>query len=80
MAETRNEYETLARKPEGRKPFETRVVKWEDDIKMHTKIGLVSCGSGYGPVLGWCEHGNGSLTSMKDQVHDSLLRKKYDAS
>jgi hypothetical protein len=52
MAETRNEYETLARKPEGRKPFETRVVKWEDDIKMHTKIGLVSCGSGYGPVLG----------------------------
>jgi len=50
MAETRNAYETLVRKPEGRKPFEIPVVRWEDDIKMHTKIGLVSCGSGYSLV------------------------------
>jgi hypothetical protein len=52
MAETRNAYEILVRKPEERKPFETPVVKWEDDIKIHTKIGWVSCGSGYGPVFG----------------------------
>jgi len=52
MAETRNAYETLVGKPERRKPFETPVVRWEGDIKMHTKSGLVSCGSGYGPLVG----------------------------
>jgi hypothetical protein len=27
--------------------------------------GLNSCGSGYGPVVGPCEHGNESLASLK---------------
>jgi hypothetical protein len=52
MAETRNAYETLVRNPEGMIPSVTLRVSWEDDIKMHTEIGLVSCGSRYGPIVG----------------------------
>ena len=51
MAENRNAYEILVRNSEGRIPSVTLRVRWED-MKMHTKIGLVSFGSGYGPLVG----------------------------
>jgi hypothetical protein len=71
MAETRNAYEILVRKPKGRICSGTPMVRWEGDIKMLTTIGLDFAGSGYGSVVGWCGHGNGYFTSMKDLVSDS---------
>jgi hypothetical protein len=37
MAETRNVHKILGRKPEGRIPSGTPMVRWEEDIIMHAK-------------------------------------------
>jgi hypothetical protein len=47
--------------------------------------GLDSSGTGWGPVVGFCEHGNKPLASMKggeflDQLSDCWLLKKDSAS
>jgi hypothetical protein len=39
VTETRNAYENLVSKLQGRIPSGTPVVTWEDDIKVYTKIG-----------------------------------------
>jgi hypothetical protein len=72
--EMKNVYKIVG-KPEGKRPLKRPRHKWKDNIKMDLKWGLGceldSSGSGYGPVLGSCEHGNESSGSIKcGQFHD----------
>jgi hypothetical protein len=76
MEEMRNTYKVLVRKPEGKKPLGRPRGGWEN-IKMN------SCGSGYGPVAGSCEHGNESSGSIKCREflgHLGGFLKKYSAA
>jgi hypothetical protein len=38
MREMRNGYKILARKPEGKRPLERLMCRWEDDILDHREI------------------------------------------
>jgi hypothetical protein len=56
-------YNTLARKPEGKRPLGRPRGRWEDSTRRNWvgRDGLVSCGSGKGSVAGCCEHDNEPL-------------------
>jgi len=62
--EMRNAYKILVGKPERKRPRGRPRSRWEDNIKMDLKgnsvggCGLDSSGSGYGPVVGSCDHDN----------------------
>jgi hypothetical protein len=60
MAEGRNVYRVLVRKPEGRRPLGRLRCRWEDGIRMDLRkigwgCGVDSSGSGQGLVAGSCE-------------------------
>jgi hypothetical protein len=59
----RNAYKILVGKPEGKRPFGRYRRRCED--LMNTVQGIVSSGSGQGPVRGCCEHGNEPSGSIK---------------
>jgi hypothetical protein len=54
IGETRNAYNILGGKPEGKRPF-----------RRHTNR-MNSSGTGLGPVAGSCDHRNEPSGSMKD--------------
>jgi hypothetical protein len=61
MGEVSNAYRTLLGKPEGKRPLGRPRRRWEDNIKVdfsEVSCGVVSYGSGRGPVAGSCEIGN----------------------
>jgi hypothetical protein len=61
----------LVGKSEGKRPLGRPRLKWEDKIRMDLKrnrvgwCGVDPYGSGYGPVVGSCEHGNEPLGPIK---------------
>jgi hypothetical protein len=62
----RNMYKIVVGKSEGR-PFGRPKRRWEENIKMNLREAgceLDSSGSGQGPVVGCCEHGNEHSGSM----------------
>jgi hypothetical protein len=70
MGKTRNAYNILFGKPEGKRLLVRPVRRWEDNIKTELreigrKVGLDFLGSGYGSVASSCDHGNEPLGSMK---------------
>jgi hypothetical protein len=71
MGEMRNTYEMLVEKLVGKTPLRIIRRRWKEDIKMDLKTkrvgmyGLDSLGSGYGPAVGFCEHGTEHSGSMK---------------
>jgi hypothetical protein len=64
MGEERKVYKVLVGKPEGKRPLGRQRLRWEDGIRMDLGetglggCGLVSTGSGQGPVAGCCECGH----------------------
>jgi hypothetical protein len=60
-------YKILVRIPEGKRPCGRPRHRWEDYIKRDLRgkrlesFGLDSCGSGLGPLAGYCEYGNETL-------------------
>jgi hypothetical protein len=58
MGEIRNAYKILVEKSEDKRPLGIRRRRREDDIRIDKETGLDSCGSGWDPVAGCCEHGN----------------------
>jgi hypothetical protein len=73
MGDTRNAYNILFAKPEGKRPLGRPRHRWEDNIGMdlmeivggRRRCGLDASGSGLGAVVGSCEHGNESSGSIK---------------
>jgi hypothetical protein len=71
MGKGRSVYRVLVGRPEGKKLLARPRRRWEDNINMDLReIGinreLDSAGSGYGPVAGFCEHGNKLSGSIKN--------------
>jgi hypothetical protein len=62
MEEMRSAHKIFVREPERKTSVATSKRRWEDNIKTdHTEIvccGLDLFGSGWGPAVGSCEHGN----------------------
>jgi len=59
----RGVYRVPVWRPDGKRPLEDLGSRWEGNVKMdHREIGIDgrmdSAGSGYGPVVGLCEHVN----------------------
>jgi len=44
-------------------------------LKCTLKVGLVACGSGYGPLVVWCEHGNVSYVYLTVRHLDSWIKR-----
>jgi hypothetical protein len=71
MVEGRGVYRVLIGRPEDRRPLGKPWRRWQDNIKLDLKgdrdqwSELDSAGSGYGPVAGFCEHGNEPSGSIK---------------
>jgi hypothetical protein len=62
-AERKNAYTILAGKTEGKRPLGRQRSRWEDNIGMDVRNIVTErvywiYGSGWGPVVGPCEHGN----------------------
>jgi hypothetical protein len=74
MEEGRKVYRVLVGKPEEKRPLGRPRRRWEEGIRMGRReigwgCGVVSAGSGYGPVTGCCECGDGPLfSSVTDLV------------
>jgi hypothetical protein len=59
-------YRVLDRKPEGKRLLGRSRCRWEDNIKMDLReIGINVTGSEWCPVVGFCEHSNEPLCSIK---------------
>jgi hypothetical protein len=71
MGEGRGFYRVSVERPEGKRSQGRPRCRWEDNIKMDLREKmdrwgeLDSAGSGYGPVEGFCEHGNEPSGSIK---------------
>jgi hypothetical protein len=65
MEEGRGIYRVLVGRPEGKRPLGRPRRRWEDNINRDQWGELDSAGSGKGPVVGFCEHGNGPVGSIK---------------
>jgi hypothetical protein len=78
MGERRGVYRVLVGRPEGKRPLGRPSHRWEDNIKIDFRRNrdrwgeLDSAASGYGPVVGFCEHGNEPSGSIK-KVGYSLI-------
>jgi hypothetical protein len=74
MGKGRGVYRVLVRRAEGKRPLVRPRRRWEDNIKMDLmEIGidggeLDSAGSGYGPVVGFCEHSNETSGSVRKDI------------
>jgi hypothetical protein len=76
IGEIINVYKILVRKPEGKRPCRRPsvgikiILEWITG-KEDGKVWLDVSGSGYGSVLGSCEHGNEPSSSIKcGEFHD----------
>jgi hypothetical protein len=72
MGEGRGVYRVLVGRPEGKRPLRRPRRRWEDNIKMELReTGIDGANwirlaqAGYGPVAGFCEHGNEPSSSIK---------------
>jgi hypothetical protein len=68
--ELRNAYELLVTESQGKRPLGRSGCKWEENITVDLKIMVGGCkldstGSGWGPVVGFCEHGDEPLCVIK---------------
>jgi hypothetical protein len=64
----------LVGNPQQKRPVERPRHKWEDNIKMYLRkimcegCGIVQTGSRLDPVVGFFEHGNKPMSSVKGKV------------
>jgi len=70
-------YRVLVGRPEGKRPLGRHGCRWEDNFKLdlrEIRIGseLHSTGSGYGPLTGFCEHGDEPSSFIKKAGYFSL--------
>jgi hypothetical protein len=86
LGEGRGVYSVWAERSGSKRPLGRPRCRWEDNIKTDFRkiringSELDSAGSGYGPVAGFCEHGNepsGSIgrRDILDKLSDSQLFK-----
>jgi hypothetical protein len=71
MGEGRIVYRVLVGRPEGKRLLGRPRGRLEDNIKLdlrETGFELDSAGSGYGPVVGFCEHGDQPSSSIRWNV------------
>jgi hypothetical protein len=71
--EGRSVYRVLVGRPESKRPLGRPRYRWEDNIKMDLReIGIdevnwIWLAPDRGPVVGFCEHGNEPLGSIRKQ-------------
>jgi hypothetical protein len=73
MGEMRNAYNILVGKPEGKRTLGRPKRRWKNNTRMNLRgnrvrrCGLDASGTGLGPVIGSCEHGNEPSGSIKGE-------------